>query len=187
MAEARVCLGVVTGAHGTMGEVNVHSFAAAPDAIAAYGAVTDEGGRTLRVTGLRQGPKGPIARFAEIDDRSGAEALKGTGLFVRRDQLPDLAQEEYYHGDLVGLRVEDKAGTKVGTVTAVHNYGAGDLIEVDRGGRPSVLLPFTREAVPAIDISGGFLTVDLPAGSVDDGGEPAGNRPAPGSEGSGES
>ena len=91
----RVCLGVVTGAHGIKGEVNIHSYSSAPDGIAAYGPLTDETGSELEVAGLRQGPKGPVARFAGIDDRSSAEALKGARLFVRRDQLPDLEADEY--------------------------------------------------------------------------------------------
>ncbi len=164
----QVCLGVVIGPHGIKGEVNIRSYSGAPDGIAAYGPLTDENGNVFEVAGLRQGPKGPVVRFAGIDDRSSAEALKGIRLLVRRDQLPDLEADEYYHSDLVGLRVENK-GEFVGTVAAVHNFGAGDLSEVDRADRASVILTFTREVVPLVDIAGGVLAVDPPPGYLDEG------------------
>ena len=163
-----MCLGVVTGAHGVKGEVNIHSYSGAPDGVAAYGLLTDDEGNDLKIAGFRQGPKGPVARFAGIDDRSGAEALKGVRLFVRRDQLPELEADEYYRGDLVGLQVQNN-GEVVGTVAAVHNFGAGDLIEMDRSGRASVPLPFTREVVPLVDIAAGILVVNPPPGYLDEG------------------
>ncbi len=162
----QVCLGVVISAHGIRGEVNVRSYSGTPQGLAAYGAFTDEDGKTLEVSAMRQGPKGPVLRFAGVADRNGAEALKGTRLFVGRDQLPDLETEEYYHSDLVGLAVEIQ-GKVVGKVTAVHNFGAGDIIEIATTGQNSVMLPFTREIVPKVDIPGGALGADPPPGYFD--------------------
>ena len=162
----QVCLGVVISAHGTKGEVNVRSDSGTPEGLAAYGAFSDEDGKTLKVAAMRQGPKGPVLRFAGVADRNSAEALKGTRLFVGRDQLPDLESEEYYHSDLVGMAVKIQ-GKVVGKVTAVHNFGAGDIIEVARTGRKSVMLPFTREIVPKVDIPGGALGADPPPGYFD--------------------
>jgi len=150
----QVCLGVVISAHGIKGEVNVRSYSGAPEGLAAYGAFTDEDGKILEVSAMRQGPKGPVLRFAGVAGRNGAEALKGTRLFVGRDQLPDLESEEYYHSDLVGLAVEIQ-GKVVGKVAAVHNFGAGDILEVARTGQKPVMLPFTRQIVPKVDIPGG--------------------------------
>jgi len=161
--EQRVFLGVVISPHGMKGEVNIRSFSDAPEALSDYGAFTDEAGNKLKVSGLRQGPKGPVMRFSGVADRNAAEALKGTKLYVGRDQLPELDQDEYYHSDLVGLRVEVH-GEAIGAVTAVHNFGAGDIIEIERPGQSSVMLPFTREIVPHVDIPGGVLGAEPPPG-----------------------
>ena len=165
--EQRVCLGVVISAHGIKGEVNIQSYSDAPETLSDYGAFTDEAGNNLEVSGLRQGPKGPVMRLSGVVDRNAAQALKGTKLYVGRDQLPDLDQDEYYHSDLVGLRVEVH-GEAIGAVTAVHNFGAGDIIEIDRPGQSSVMLPFTREIVPHVDIPGGVIAAEPPPGYFDD-------------------
>jgi 16S rRNA processing protein RimM len=163
----RVCLGVVISAHGIKGEVNIQSYSDAPENFLDYGAFTDEPGNNLEISSLRQGPKGPVMRFSGITDRNSAKALKGTKLYVGRDQLADLDHDEYYHSDLVGLRVEFQ-GVTIGKLTAVHNFGAGDIIEIARDGQPSVMLPFTREIVPKVDIPGGVLGAAPPPGYFDD-------------------
>jgi 16S rRNA processing protein RimM len=162
----RVCLGVITKAHGLRGEVRIRSYTEDPRAVAAYGPVTDEAGSrsmTVKILGPLNG--GVTARIEGIKDRTGAEALKGTRLYVPRSALPDPRDEEFYHCDLIGLRAELVSGGELGTVSAVHNYGAGDVIEIARPGRKApVLLPFTRTTVPVIDMAAGRIKVDLPEG-----------------------
>ena len=161
MGEARVCLGVITGAHGVRGLVKVKSFAEVPEDLAAYGPLTDEDGArvyTLSVTGHSKDAL--LVRVEGVGDRDQAQALKGTRLFVPRDVLPALDEEEtYYHADLLGLAAEDREGRPLGLVAAVHNFGAGDILELD--GKDRRLVPFTREAVPEVDLEGGRLVVEL--------------------------
>ncbi len=162
MGEPRVCLGVITGAHGVRGLVKVKSFAEVPEDVAAYGPLTDEDGArvfTLSVTGRSKDAL--LARVEGVADRDQAQALRGMRLYVARDALPALGEEEtYYHADLLGLAAEDPEGRQLGRVAAVHNFGAGDILELDGEGRR--LVPFTREAVPEVDLEGGRLVVELP-------------------------
>jgi 16S rRNA processing protein RimM len=162
MGETRVCLGVITGAHGVRGLVRVKSFAETPEDVAAYGPLSDEEGArafTLTLTGRSKGAL--LARIEGVDDRDRAQALKGTRLYAPRAALPPPAEPEtYYHADLLGLAVEDRAGRSLGRVAAVHNFGAGDILELDGGG--ARLVPFTRRAVPVVDLEGGRLVVDPP-------------------------
>ncbi len=162
----RVCLGVITKAHGTRGEVRIRSYTADARAVAAYGPVTDEaGGRSMTVRILNATNAGVIARIEWVEDRAQAEALKGARLYVPRSALPDPGDEEFYHCDLIGLRAELVTGGALGTVSAVHNYGAGDVIEIARPGRKApVLLPFTRAAVPVVEVRAGRIEVNLPRG-----------------------
>jgi 16S rRNA processing protein RimM len=167
MAEARICVGIMVGAHGLRGLVKVKSFTENPSDVAAYGPVSDEAGQRswrLEVTGPapRKSSDVLLVRIAGVTDRDAAQALHGTRLYVAREALPALAEEEtYYHADLIGLAVEDPAGRALGTVTAVENHGAGDLLEIAGPGGESLLLPFTRSVVPEVDLAGGRL-VALP-------------------------
>lgn len=170
-----VLVGAIIGAHGIKGEVKVKSFTGAPRAIAAYGPLTDANGRAfaLSITGQASpGKNGSgedilITRIAGIDDRNSAEALKGVELFVLRDRLPQIAdREEFYLADLIGLTVLDQHGTVLGRVTAIDNYGAGDVISVD-GGAEAFDIAFTKALVPVVDIAGGKLQLDLPDGFFD--------------------
>ena len=162
---AMVCLGVVTGARGLKGEVRIRSFTAEPANLAAYGPVWDKTGERsfrLRVTGQSKGQI--VAAVEGIAERNGAEALKGQELYVPRDALPELEDEEYYHADLLGLRVElaaDSSGTAelLGRVRAVQDFGAGSIIEVDGGPAGALSVPFTRVAVPLVDIAGGRVVI----------------------------
>ena len=166
-ADRRVRLGVIVGPHGVRGAVRVKSFTEDPRAVAAYGALEDAtGDRRFRLTVERVAKGVPIVSIDGVNDRDGAEGLKGTELFVARDRLPDAADgDEFYHADLIGLAVLDRDGRRLGRVRALHDFGAGDLIEFapDGGGTPRVL-PFTREAVPDIDLAAGTVTVDPPEG-----------------------
>ncbi|MCB1435775.1 MAG: 16S rRNA processing protein RimM [Rhodobiaceae bacterium] len=164
----RIELGIITGARGIRGEVRLTSYAERPADIAAYGPLEDESGarrfviRALTPAG-KPGAGVFAARLEGVSDRNGAEALKGTRLFVARAALPEPEEESWYARDLVGLAVEDEGGTRIGTVGAVRDFGAGDLIDIrfDAPGR-SELVPFTRAFVPRVDIAGGRIVVALP-------------------------
>lgn len=160
---ARVCLGAVAGAHGVRGALRVKSFTAEPDDIAAYGPVTDEAGSrefTLRIVGKSRGDL--VIKVDGINDRDAAEALKGTRFYVARATLPETEADEFYHADLIGLRAEDEGGQTLGTVRAVHDHGAGTLIEIRSKDGVELLVPFTRAAVPVVDIAGGRVVVAPP-------------------------
>jgi 16S rRNA processing protein RimM len=162
--KARVLVGAIAAAHGVRGLVRVKSFTADPKSVASLGELSDERGlRHFRLTRQGQAKDGVIARIDGIDDRDAAEALKGTRLFVDREALPALAEEdEFYQTDLVGLRVEACDGKTLGRVKAVLNFGAGDLLEIEGEG-VSLMLPFTRQVVPLVDLPGGRLVADPPA------------------------
>jgi 16S rRNA processing protein RimM len=163
---AKVCLGQIGAAHGVRGEVRLRSFTSDPAAIADYGPLETEDGRVFAIESLRAAKDHFVVRLSGIRDRDAATALANTKLYVPRERLPQTAEpDEFYHADLVGLAVVDAAGNKLGTVIAIHNFGAGDLIEVraDSGGRTE-LVPFDITHVPAVDIASGTLVVDPPQG-----------------------
>jgi 16S rRNA processing protein RimM len=145
MADSRVTLAAVAGAHGIGGEVRLKLFADSLDSLKRHKSLLT-GERTLTLTSIRGGKGGPIARFAEIADRSAAEALRGELLSVPRDALPPLDEGEYYHADLIGLPCETVDGEALGTVAAVENFGAGDLLEIEKPGGKRALIPF-REGI----------------------------------------
>lgn len=166
MGETSICLGAIVAAHGVKGLVKVACFTAAPRDIAAYGPLTDERGqRTFKLELVGPSKGGVIARLAGISDRDAAEALKGTRLYVPRSALPATHGDEWYVGDLEGLRAEAPDGTAIGRVKSVANYGAGDVVEIARPGGPDLLLAFTQQTVPVVDIAGGRIVVEVPAES----------------------
>ncbi|MBZ8132807.1 ribosome maturation factor RimM [Afifella sp. IM 167] len=149
--------------HGVKGEVRVKCFTADPLALADYSPLTGEDGRRLAVVSLRP-DKGDmvVARFQGVGDRSAAEALGGLGLYVPREALPEAEEDEFYHADLIGLEARSPSGERLGRVQAIHDFGAGDVLEVKPPQGASFLLAFTRENVPEIDLSSRFLILDLP-------------------------
>ena len=165
-----ILLGEIGAAHGIRGEVAVRTFTADPVDIAAYGALSDKTGtRSFTITGLRVTAKAVVARFAGVNDRTAAEKLRNTGLYVRRSRLPAPEPGAYYHEDLVGLDAVGLDGTSLGRVAAVVNYGAGDLIEIARPGKTDTLLvPFTDAAVPSVDLAARRMVVVPPAYGADD-------------------
>jgi 16S rRNA processing protein RimM len=170
MTEQRVCMGVVGAPHGVRGAVRVKSFTGEPAAIARYGALEDESGErsfALRIVGSAKGDGMVIATISGVTDRDGAEALRGLRLYAPRAALPAPAEDEFYHADLVGLAAELEGGAKLGTVLAVHDFGAGDMLEIAREEGQPVLVPFTRAAVPIVDISGRRIVIDPPDGLFD--------------------
>jgi 16S rRNA processing protein RimM len=160
-------MGAIIGAHGIKGQVRVKSFAAAPRAIESYGALEDARGRRYALTVTGGSDDMLIAAIDGVTNRDQAEKLKGTELFVARDALPAPDEGEFYHADLVGLEVRLPNGSIFGTVCAVHDFGAGDSLEIARAEAGEVLVPFTKAAVPVVDIAGGFLVLDPPAGLLD--------------------
>ncbi len=167
---ARLLLvGRIAAAHGVRGLVKLQCFTAEPAAIGAYGPLSDASEKRQFEVTVRTAVKGGvIAAIAGIADRTAAEKLRGTELYLCRDKLPPVAEGEYYHADLVGLAAELADGRPFGRVRAVENFGAGDLLAIDRPDGPSVSLPFTDRAVPEVDIAGGRIVVDPPAGLLDE-------------------
>lgn len=164
MSEELICIGAIAGAFGVTGEVRLKSFCTNPSDIVAYGPLsTEDGIRVFRVTLTRPVAGGLGARIQGVNTREEADALRGTSLFVARDRLPKLPDDEFYHADLIGLSAYDTGGEALGKVTAVHNHGAGDIIEISPTRHKSaLLLPFTKTIVPNVDLAGGRIVVDLP-------------------------
>ena len=166
----RICVGAIAGAFGVRGEVRLKSFCAEPEAIADYAPLTTEDGALsfgVRIT--RTVKNGFAARLSGVGSKEAADALRGVRLYAEREKLPVLPDDEFYHADLINLTVVDTGGTVLGKVRAVLNHGASDLLEIHASGRKStVLLPFTREAVPTVDLSAGRIVADPPDGLFDD-------------------
>jgi 16S rRNA processing protein RimM len=165
MAGARICLGQIGAAHGVGGEVRLRSFTAEPASIADYGPLETQDGRVLRIEALRPAKDHFIARLSGVGDRDAARALANAKLYVPRERLPEpKAADEFYHADLIGLAVLDGAGEQLGTVVAIHNFGAGDLIEVQQAaGGATQMLPFDQATVPVVDLAAGRIVVAVPA------------------------
>ncbi|MEX0366515.1 MAG: ribosome maturation factor RimM [Ruegeria sp.] len=161
-----VCVGAVAGSFGVRGEVRLKSFCAVPEDIEAYSPLTDESGKDSYPVILTRAVKnGFAARLGGIETKEQADAIKGLRLYARRDQLPSLPDDEYYHADLIGLEVYDTGGTLLGQVKAVQNHGASDLLEIQGPGlKSTVLLPFTLAAVPTVDLGKGRIIADPPEG-----------------------
>ena len=158
-----VCVAQIGAPHGVRGAFRLRCFTEVPENVAAYGPVHDEAGRplfALRI--LAEAKGGLIAAAPGIADRDAAEALRGLRLFVPRDRLPPTEEDEFYHEDLVGLTARAPDGTSLGRVIAVHNHGAGDILEVELEPGRTELVPFTRAAVPAVDLAAGTVELVLP-------------------------
>lgn len=157
-------IGEIGRPQGLKGELRLRSYAAEPQAIAAYGPLADEAAtRSFEIESVRADAKSLVVRIKGVTSREAAETLTGTRLYVSRALLPAAGEEEWYHADLVGLDALDASGTKLGTVVAAHNFGAGDLIEVALAeGGATLLIPFTRDAVPEVDVEGGWLKIVPP-------------------------
>ena len=160
----RVLIGRITAAHGIRGDIVVHSFAANPADIAAYGPLTDKSGtRAFTLTVVRVTPKGVVARLAGIADRTAAEALRGTELYADRKRFPATTEDEYYHADLIGLAAVAPDGTALGTLIGIENYGAGDLLDIRLAGTTkSELVPFSDAFVTHVDLAARTVTIIMP-------------------------
>jgi len=176
MSRDRVVLARIGAPHGVRGEVRVKSFAENPADVAAYGPLAAPDGRVFEITTIRpaagKAPDMFVVRLKGVEGRSTVEALNGVELSVARTELPPAAAGEFYHADLIGLAAVTSAGVALGTVVAVANYGAGDLLEIKLAKGGALLAPFTRAVVPEIDVAGGRVVVATPPGLIDeDGGD----------------
>ncbi len=161
-----ICVGSIAGSYGVRGEVRLKSFCAIPEDIETYSPLTDEAGKERYPLVLTRPIKnGFAARLGGIETKEQADAINGLRLFARRDQLPSLPDDEFYHTDLIGLEVYDTGGTLLGKIKAVQNHGAADLLELHGTGlKSTVLLPFTLEVVPTVDLDQGRIIADPPEG-----------------------
>ncbi|MDH5454100.1 MAG: ribosome maturation factor RimM [Paracoccaceae bacterium] len=164
MSGDRICVGAIAGAFGVKGEVRLKSFCADPEAIASYAPLyTEDGSRSFTVKITRTIPGGLAGRLSGIATKEAADALRGTQLFAERAKLPSLPDDEFYHADLIGLKVLDTGGALLGTVRAVHDHGAGDILEVFQpGAKSTLLLPFTKAIIPTVDLTAGRIIADPP-------------------------
>jgi 16S rRNA processing protein RimM len=162
---ALICVGVIAAAHGIKGEVKVKSFTESAENFAAYGPLWDEAGaRRFEVTVRSRVKDGVIAAIRGVTTRNAAEGLRGTRLFIPRAALPEAGPDEFYYADLIGLRALLADGTELGEVAAVHDFGAGNVIEI-KGAKGLVLdLPFTAAVVPVVDVASGHIVVAPPEG-----------------------
>jgi 16S rRNA processing protein RimM len=161
----KIFLGQIGAAHGIKGQVRIATHTQDPEAIGSYGPLdTDRPGLTVTLTKVRLQKNVVIAHIKGISDRNAAEQLNGVSLFVDRDKLPDTEDEDdFYHADLIGLDARLDSGVTIGKVSAVPNFGAGDLIEIrDPQSGDTYLYPFTKAVVPLVDLAAGFLTIVVP-------------------------
>jgi 16S rRNA processing protein RimM len=163
----RICVAQIGGAHGIRGEVKLKSFTADPMAVKDYGPLTSEdGSASFEIEALRPAKGHLVARLRGVSDRNAAERLAQLRLFVPRERLPPAGADEFYHVDLIGLAAVTADGTEVGTVVAVHDFGAGDILELrPRAGGATIMLPFTDAFVPVVDLAAGRITVAPPTPS----------------------
>jgi len=161
---SRICVARIGAAHGVRGEVRLWTFTEDPLAVKYYGPLsTKDGARQFEVAHARPAKDHLVAALKGITTREDAERLNGIELYIARDKLPATDDDEYYHADLIGLAAVDADGATIGRVVAIHNFGAGDIIEVAPPQGPTLMLPFTNAVVPTVDISGGHVVIVLPA------------------------
>lgn len=160
---ARICVAKIGAAHGVRGEVKLWPFTEDPLAVTRYGPLTTkDGARAFEVIRAREAKGFLVASFKGVASRNDAEALNGLELYVPRERLPAPEDDEYYHADLIGLAAVTVSGEPLGRVVAIHNFGAGDIVEIAPPQGPTVMLPFSNAVVPTVDIAGGRIVVAPP-------------------------
>ena len=163
MMSARICVARIGAAHGVRGAVKLWTFTEDPFAVEAYGPLsTRDGGRHFEVASAREAKDHLVVTFKGIATRDEAERLNGLELYVPREKLPATEDGEYYHADLIGLDAVTTADQPLGRVIAVHNFGAGDIIEIAPESGTTILLPFSNAVVPTVDVAGGRVVIELP-------------------------
>jgi 16S rRNA processing protein RimM len=164
---APICVARIGAPHGVRGAVKLWTFTEDPFAVKCYGPLaTKDGARWFEVTHAREAKGHLVATLKGIATREEAERLNGIELYIAREKLPATERDEYYHADLVGLAAVDAADQPIGRVVAIHNFGAGDIIEIAPPHGTTMLLPFTHAVVPTVDLAGGRVVIELP-GEVD--------------------
>jgi 16S rRNA processing protein RimM len=164
MPPPQICVARIGAPHGVRGAVKLWTFTEDPLAVKTYGPLlTRDGGRRFEVTHVREAKGHLVATLKGIATREDAERLNGIELYIAREKLPATSEDEYYHADLIGLNAVDAAGEPLGRVIAIHNFGAGDIIEIAPPNGATMLLPFTNAVVPTVDLAGGRVVVELPA------------------------
>jgi len=163
----RLLLGVIAGPRGIKGEMKVKSFTEVPEDIVAYGVLENKTGDTkFKVSLVGSSKNLPVIRIKGVVDRNQAEALKGQELYVSRDKLPETeGDDEFYCRDLIGLDVIYEDGTRYGEILQLHEFGAGDILEIKpegKGAKSSILVPFTKEMVPTVDLAARHVIINLP-------------------------
>jgi 16S rRNA processing protein RimM len=164
-AAKKVRVARIGAAHGVRGEVKLWPFTEDPLAVADYGPLeTEDGKRQIEIESVRPAKDHLVARIVGVDDRNAAELLRNIDLFVPRDRLPPIEDDDtYYYADLIGLAAVTPDGDAIGTVLALHNFGAGDVIEIQpASGVATLMLPFTEAIVPEVDVKGGRVVVVVP-------------------------
>jgi 16S rRNA processing protein RimM len=160
---APICVARIGAAHGVRGAVKLWTFTEDPFAVQEYGPLmTKDGARQFEVTHVREAKDHLVATLKGIATREDAERLNGLELYVSRDKLPETDEDEYYHADLIGLAAVNAADEPLGRVVAIHNFGAGDIIEIAPAKGATMLLPFTNAVVPTVDLAGGRVVIELP-------------------------
>jgi 16S rRNA processing protein RimM len=158
-----ICVARIGAAHGVRGAVKLWTFTEDPLAVTRYGPLSaKDGARQFEVTQAREAKGFLVATLKGVATRDEAERLNGVELYVARDKLPATDAGEYYHADLIGLDAVTSAGKPLGQVLAVHNFGAGDILEIAPASGPTMLLPFSDAVVPTVDIAGGRVVIELP-------------------------
>jgi 16S rRNA processing protein RimM len=161
---AQICVARIGAAHGVRGAVKLWTFTEDPFAVKRYGPLsTKDGARQFEVTEAREAKGHLVAMLKGITTREEAERLNGVELYVAREKLPATEADEYYHTDLIGLAAVTTADQPLGRVVAIHNFGAGDIIEIAPPHGATMLLPFTNAVVPTVDLAGGRVVIELPA------------------------
>ena len=160
---AHICIARIGAAHGVHGAVKLWTFTEDPLAVKAYGPLlTKDGARSFEVATAREAKGHLVATLKGIATREDAERLNGLELYVAREKLPATDEDEYYHADLIGLAAVNAASEPIGRVTAIHNFGAGDIIEIAPADGATMLLPFTNAVVPSVDLAAGRVVIELP-------------------------
>ena len=168
MAAGRICLGVIVGVHGVRGHLKIKAYTDNPAALDCYGPVSLDDGRLLHLKVKSVSPKGPVIAVAqEVTDRNEAELMRGLELFIKRDALPPTANDEVYHTDLVGLEARDNDGVAIGVIVGLHDFGAGDIIEIKPPSGPTMMLPFAPEYRDEVRLEEGFVTLLPPQGMME--------------------
>ena len=162
MTEDKVCLGAIVGVHGIRGEVKVKSFSSDEKNLTRYGLLSnDKGDKRFELKIVGHSKELLRCKIKGVDDRTTAETLIGTGLYIDRALLPELKDEEFYHTDLIGLEVKNSSSEVLGQVNALYNFGAGDILEIKMNNGSLEMVPFTKSFVPVINIKDGYIIVEM--------------------------